>query len=127
MFGKGPIFKSFETTVSGNNDGSLNAVSPANLPHVDLFSDLTPAGSPDFRKENELSQEIKSDENIRHIEGEIEDSIPVKENKEKVLEYFNRKPEIDLVSAGHKNNSTKTIVKIVEFYSDNTYREYFPE
>jgi transcriptional regulator with XRE-family HTH domain len=127
MFGKGPIFKSIVTAVSGNIDGSLNAVSPGSLPHVDLFSDLTPAGSPDFHKENELSQEVKTDENIKPEDDGIADSIPAKENKEKVLEYLNRKPGTDLVNSGHKNNSTKSIVKIVEFYSDNTYKEYFPE
>jgi transcriptional regulator with XRE-family HTH domain len=127
MFGKGPIFKSPETAVIGNNDGSLNAVSPAGLPHVDLFSDLIPAVSPDFRKENELSKESELDVNIKPEDDEIVNSFPLKENKEKILELPERKSENTILNTGHKNNSTKTIVKIVEFYSDNTYREYFPE
>lgn len=127
MFGKGPIFKSIETAVSGNNDGSLNPIPSPVLPHVDLFSDLIPAGSPDFRKENELSQELNPDENIKPEEDAFEDTIPVKENKEKVLEYAGRKSEMTMMSSGQKNNPTRSIVKIVEFYSDNTYKEYFPE
>jgi hypothetical protein len=116
-----------ETASNSNNDGSLNAISSPALPHVDLFSNLIPAVSPDFRKENELSQELNSDETIKQEEDAIENTIPVKENKEKVLEYAGRKSEMAMVSSGHKNNSTKSIVKIVEFYSDNTYKEYFPE
>jgi len=127
MFGKGPIFKSIEKAFSTNNDGSLIAVPPGILPHVDLFSDLTPTGNLDFRKENELNKELELEENIKPEDNEIVNSFPLKENKEKILELPEKKSENTTVFSGHKNNSTKTIVKIVEFYSDNTYKEYFPE
>jgi hypothetical protein len=43
------------------------------------------------------------------------------------IEFPIRKIENTTVSSGHKESDTKTILKIVEFYSDNTYREFFPE
>jgi transcriptional regulator with XRE-family HTH domain len=129
MFGKGPIFKSGETAVKASIDGGLSAIPPVDLTHVDLFSELQPKKSPDFRKETDLSQDIKPEENSHQEE--------VGENAEKAQEQANKltsseepsyqKKENVMVSSWHTENDTKKIVKIVEFYSDHTYREFFPE
>jgi hypothetical protein len=41
-------------------------------------------------------------------------------------EFAVRINENEDVSSGHRKGATKAILKIVEFYSDNTYKEYFP-
>jgi len=126
MFGKGPIFKSPEAVMNGNNDGSLNPVQPLGLPHVDLFSELIPARSPDFRKENDLSPDQSSDEKAKNKDIEKESLFPTGEKREINLAYTGN-TENKSVSTGHTKNATKPVVKIVEFYSDNTFREYYPE
>ena len=127
MFGKGPIFKNPETGMNNNNDGSLNVVQPSSLPPVDLFSDLVPARSADFRKENDLNPDQNSDQKTKNNHIVRESSIPEEEKKEVNIGYTKVYPENITVSPGHKNSPAKPIVKIVEFYSDNTFREYFPE
>ena len=127
MFGKGPLFKSGETVVKVSNDDSLNAVSTVDLAHVDLFSELMPGKTIDFRKENDLSLEAKPEENTSMEITETENVVPLLKNKETTSEEipFRIKENIK-VDTGQKNTGTKTILKIVEFYSDNTYREFFP-
>jgi transcriptional regulator with XRE-family HTH domain len=128
MFGKGPLFKSNETIVKASNDDSLNSVQPVDLTHMDLFSELTPTNSADFRKENDFSQDAKPGENVYNKVPENEESDPKLKNNEPILsEYPIRKTENVIVNSGHKETCTKTILKIVEFYSDNTYKEFFPE
>jgi hypothetical protein len=127
MFGKGPIFKSPETGSNSNNDGSLNAIQPTTLPHVDLFSELVPARGVDFRTENDLNPDQNSDQKIKNRDTGKEYLFPAAEKKENNLGYTNGYPENRNANSGHKYNATKPIVKIVEFYSDNTFREYFPE
>ncbi len=128
MFGKGPLFKSSETAVKVNTDESLSAVQAVDLTHVDLFSELMPTKGIDFRKENDLSPEAKSEPNKNNEDDEIIDPAPSIKNKEQNSEEFlTRKTDNVVISSGHKENITKTILKIVEFYSDNTYREFFPE
>ena len=127
MFGKGPIFKNPDTVVNVNNDGQLNEVSPQISSHVDLFSQLVPEKSVDFRKEIDLSPESSHDENTKQTDTENLSKFNLIENKESSEEAYGGKPEIKKVISGNKNSSTKTILKIVEIYSDNTFREYFPE
>ena len=128
MFGKGPIFKHTETALKSSNDESLNAVPPDGLTNVDLFSGLSPAKSTHFRKEIELSDEEKSDENTQQEIKENEFAAPLLKNKEQVPSQFQvNKKGNGLVSFGGRETDTKTILKIVEFYSDNTYREFVPE
>ena len=127
MFGKGPIFKSPETVLNSNNDGQWNVVSPLVSPHVDLFSGLIPEKSADFHKENYLSPESNQDENAKYVDTENTAKLPLSENKENTPEPILGKPEIKMAVPGNKNNATKTIMKIVEIYLDNTFREYFPE
>lgn len=127
MFGKGPIFKSIETSVNGNIDGRLNAVQPPVLPHVDLFSDLSPAKGVDFLKENDLSEEQDQVENSKSETVENEIVLPLKEERDIKMDNLKGYTENRIDSSGNKKNSTKITLKIVEFYSDNTYREYFPE
>ena len=127
MFGKGPLFKGTETAVKVNNDESLSASATVDLTHVDLFSALIPAKSVDFRKENDLSQEAKPEENKKPEVSENENSAPLQKNKETVsAEWPTRKTEDEMISSRHNETDTRTILKIVEFYSDNTYREFFP-
>lgn len=124
MFGKGPIFKSPETIANGSNDRSSNVVHAPGLPPVDLFSDLFPAQGKEFHAEKDLSADINS--NVKYIEKEYESEPvdPIKNiDKDKTHDY----PEITTIKQVHKNGTAKPIVKIVEFYSDNTFREYFPE
>jgi len=128
MFGKGPLFKGAETAVYSSIDGQLNAVSSQVTPPVDLFSELNPTRSPDYRKENDLIPQLKPEGNPYQEEIASEaTSIPVKQNMEQDSESPTGKPENSMASSGHKYSHAKTLVKIVEFYSDNTYREYFPE
>jgi len=127
MFGKGPIFKSPETGVNINIDDSLNAVALSGLPPVDLFSELVPARSVDFRTENDLSTDQNSDQKTKNRDTGKESLFPPENKKENNIGYSNGYPENKTVSSGHKNNPAKPVVKIVEFYSDNTFREYFPE
>jgi transcriptional regulator with XRE-family HTH domain len=128
MFGKGPIFKHIETALKSSNDESLNVIQATDLTNVDLFSGLTPAKSIDYRKEIDLSDEVKSDENTLQNLKENEISSHLLTNEEQVQTEFQvEKKENESVSSRHKVTDTKTILKIVEFYSDNTYREFFPE
>jgi hypothetical protein len=128
MFGKGPIFKHIETALKPSNDESLNAIPTVDLTHVDLFSELTPGKSADFRKENDLSREVKPEENSNLEMQENEVPTPMLENKVKdSSEISVSKKDFVTVSSGHTKTDTKTILKIVEFYSDNTYRVFFPE
>ena len=128
MFGKGPIFKSNETPAKGSIDESLSTIPTVDLTHVDLFSELVPKKSVDFRKENDLSPEANSESNPKVEVRENEEIASLPKNKETVSEKLPvRKVENRLESSGHNETSKKTILKIVEFYSDNTYREFFQE
>jgi transcriptional regulator with XRE-family HTH domain len=128
MFGKGPLFKTNETTLNNNNDGDLSSVRQLDLAHVDLFTELVPAKSSDFRKENDLNSGEKPAENVKHEVVENEARVNEPKNPEKAsTEVELNKAENIMLSSGHREPSTKKIVKIVEFYSDNTYKEYFPE
>jgi transcriptional regulator with XRE-family HTH domain len=127
MFGKGPIFKGATTATNTNDDVGLNTVSPQNTPPVDLFSGLNTDSRPDFRSVNELSGEADTKE-IHREENKHNDSIsPSQEKIEPISNSLFERKENFAASSGHKNPSTKSIIKIVEFYSDNTYKEYFPE
>jgi len=127
MFGKGPIFKGHETAVNAADDGNLNAFSPLISPPVDLFSEINPGKPIDFGKQNDLSYEPVMNENAVHDKVMEMGSFPGKENNVAVPDSTFSKPEKRMETIGHKNTSTKTLLKIVEFYTDNTYREYFPD
>jgi transcriptional regulator with XRE-family HTH domain len=127
MFGKGPIFKSPETVENFNNGGQLNTISPQVSSHVDLFSELIPEKSTDFRKEKDLSPEPNQGENTKYVDTQNIIEHPLSEDKERSPETNFGKPEIKMAVSGNRNIATKTILKIVEIYSDNTFREYFPE
>ncbi|MEI8046395.1 MAG: helix-turn-helix transcriptional regulator [Bacteroidota bacterium] len=127
LFGKGPIFKGSETIVNANSDKTLSSVSPPVSAPVDLFSEFVPGTSPDFRKENNFIPEQTSDESIPK-DTIIEKTVLAEpENKNPVSDIPHQKQETETGNFFHSNHSTKTIVKIVEFYSDNTFREYYPE
>lgn len=128
MFGKGPLFKSGEKVVNPSNGDSLNTIPAVDLAHVDLFSELIPGKVADFRKENDLSQETKTEENTNQEIAENENAVPLFKNNETAsAEIPTRKSENIMVSTGQIETGTKTILKIVEFYSDSTYREFFPQ
>jgi transcriptional regulator with XRE-family HTH domain len=132
MFGKGPIFKSSESIANVSIDQRLSAVSSHNSPPVDLFSEVLPAQPTEFRTENELRNETQLTDNTKQDDTNNASSIPVIEKpviekREQEVIVPARQPENPVSSSGYKNTSTKSLVKIVEFYSDNTYREYFPE
>ena len=130
MFGKGPVFKGQESTVNTSSDADLSVNSPRFSPSVDLFSDLQPDKGTEFRKHDEIKIEAKQEENIpkaqemtmpsRALSEEIKASSPVHELP---IEDSEIKPD----RLRHKNSTTKTLIKIVEFYSDNSFREFFPE
>lgn len=126
MFGKGPIFKSNDTATNRNADAMLSAVSPQSIPPVDLFSTIPTEKGKEFRKENDFTLEVKkqvdSTEELREI-----DSLPKEETKKQMIDETASKTEAAIGIFGHKNSNTKTILKFVEFYSDNTFKEYFPE
>ena len=127
MFGKGPLFRSDDIAAKVNNDGSLNTNPTVDLTHVDLFSELMPAKAIDFSKENDLSLEAKPEKNPNLEITENEKLAPLIRNREMASEEIPvRKTENVMVSSRQKESGTKTILKIVEFYSDNTYKEFFP-
>ena len=127
MFGNGPIFKNPGTATNTNTDGHLPPVPAPVLPHVDLFSEVSPAKGTDYRQENDLSSELILNQNAENEDTKNEAVFPLKEKKQIAPEVTERKSESNMISSVNRNNPTKTILKIVEFYSDNTYREYFPD
>ena len=126
LFGKGPIFRSTETSTNTNNDAHLNEVRSHELPPVDLFSDLTSDKPTVFRTENDLKIQPDQEENSQTEFHETKFPEQDKESSGKKTEIISGIPEIKIMRQDYKNNSTKSILKIVEFYSDNTYREFFP-
>ncbi len=127
MFGKGPIFKEADIAPNNSNNEASGQFTTHNSPPVDLFSEINPGRSLDFRAENKLSPERNSDEIPKRDDIPKESAFSVKENKEQILDISMCKLENVPVRPVQKNTVTKSIVKIVEFYSDNTYKEYFPE
>lgn len=128
MFGKGPLFKGSNMAENTSKDRPLNAVLPAVSPPVDLFSALPPAGGTEFHKENDLITEpSRHPESIRQDGTPKTPSFPIEEKKGLVSDPAEVIPEREAVSPEKKLLPTKCILKIVEFYSDNTYREFFLE
>jgi len=127
MFGKGPIFKGIENASNSSNEEHFSVAPLQSSTHVDLFSELNPGNPVNFRKENDLSPEPVPEQNPQNEGSGKETFFPMKEKSESNPGYSISKPESKIASSEHKNSATKAIVKIVEFYSDNTYREYFPE
>ncbi len=127
MFGKGPLFKGSEMLSNNLENKLLNPVLPQTSPSVDLFSVLNPNEGTDYRKENDLKHEIKIIEPDENDTIKNSPPFPEPEKRDEFKEELKIKPEVEKLKLGHKNPSTKAILKIVEFYSDNTYREFFPE
>ena len=127
MFGKGPIFKSAETSLNPSNDGRLSTFQPQVSASVDLFSELIPAKGTEYARENELKTETVPDEKNDQPEKEIPVLNPMKDDRTGIITSSKIEPEAKPVSPEQKQNATKSIIKIVEFYSDNTYREFYPE
>jgi hypothetical protein len=92
-----------------------------------LFSVLNPDNGQEFRNHSTLILDENEDENVKAVDTQISPDISESEKKEALPVEKVQRQESILVRSGHKNSQTKTILKIVEFYSDNTYREYFPE
>jgi transcriptional regulator with XRE-family HTH domain len=126
LFGKGPIFRSTETATNVNNDVHLNTVHSQELPPVDLFSDLATDKPAVFRKENDFKSQLDPEENIKRDDHGNQFLASGKESFGLKSEIKNGIPETKIMRSENRNNSTKSILKIVEFYSDNTYREFFP-
>lgn len=127
MFGKGPLYKDGDLGLNPNNDGALTTIQPSIQPSMDLFSELTPGEPIDFRKENSLSQSPKSEDNPKPMGTEIVTPFPQNENRVNVPTHKTENQEQTQENSGNKKQATKVILKIVEFYSDNTYREFYPE
>jgi transcriptional regulator with XRE-family HTH domain len=128
MFGKGPLFKGAIIAENPNNDEALHTLVPSVSPPVDLFSALLPTMGTDFRKETDLSAEPRPAEIItRQVDTQKTPSFPTEEKKGLVSDHSELIPESEAVSPEKKLAPTKSILKIVEFYSDNTFREFFPE
>ncbi len=126
MFGKGPLFEGHEIASNVNNDKVLNNITTAVSANVDLFSGLTPAQAAEYRKENDLNPEQVQSEISKSVDIQNEASFPLKDRNENNESKAEDMPGIKMPVTGQKNGPAKTILKIVEFYSDNTYREYFP-
>ncbi|MFN8134532.1 MAG: helix-turn-helix transcriptional regulator [Bacteroidales bacterium] len=127
MFGKGPIFKSAETSLNPSSDGRLGSFQPQVSASVDLFSELIPAKGTEYARENELKTDTVLEEKNEQFEKEIPVLKPIEENRTGIITTPEIQPEEKPVYPGPKQSTTKTILKIVEFYSDNTYREFYPE
>lgn len=129
MFGKGPIFKPINAVPNPNNDAPSSMVQPSGLPPVDLFSELNPGKPIEYRKEIDLS-DVKhpEQENVTdEARNEKTPAIQFIENAGVSLMEPEKNTEVRQLQSEQKNNAAKTISKIVEFYSDNTFREFFPE
>jgi transcriptional regulator with XRE-family HTH domain len=127
MVGKGPLFKGAENTSNISVDALSNAGSTLNLPPVDLFSELNPGQRTEFRNENDLNPLSKPEDGTTNADAQKATLFTGNEKKEQILNYPLGNHENIKVTSGDENAPTKSILKIVEFYSDNTYKEYFPE
>ncbi len=130
LFGKGPLFKGAETIKNPSIDGQLSANTQRDLPPVDLFSAANVDMGTDSGKENELSTQTKPAEIMKQevLEKEIIEKdilLPNTSTTEAISDSPPGRPE-NVERYRHTNTLTRSIVKIVEFYSDNTFREYFP-
>ena len=125
LFGKGSMFKEGESAASKFEDRQLTDVIAPDLPSVDLFSVLKTDNSPVFSKDKALSEmpsaatpglfetlspNVVSGQILREKDSEPNRIRETAEEGRRILENING----------------KAIIKIVEFYSDNTYHEYFP-
>ncbi len=125
LFGKGSMFKEGESAARKFENRQLTDVKAPELPSVDLFSVLTTDNSPVFSKDKALS-EMPSDKTPGHL-----DTLSPNVVSGQVLRENNPEPTRirETAEDGRRvseNIKGRTIIKIVEFYSDNTYREYFP-
>lgn len=127
MLGKGPIFKGADSALNASNDEALKMDTSPVSGSVDLFSVLSSDSGKEFRSHNSSNTDEIPDELIKKDNTQ---NIPINSEPEKIEILPEEKilsQEYIPVRSGHKNSGTKTILKIVEFYSDNSYREYFPE
>lgn len=127
MLGKGPIFKGVDSAMNASNDEALKMDSIPVSGSVDLFSVLNPDSGQEFRSHSQLTQDENPGEISKKEDTQISPDISESEKLENLPEEKVHKHENIPVRSGHRNTTTKTILKIVEFYSDNSYREYFPE
>jgi len=127
MLGKGPIFKGADSALNASNDEALKMDTTPVSGSVDLFSVLNPDSGQEFRSHDTLIPDENQDDNSKNRDMQIDPEISVSETKEPSPEEKNHRQEYIPVRSGHKNSGTKTILKIVEFYTDNSFREYFPE
>ena len=88
---------------------------------------LNPNPNTDYLKENDLKQVPKIEE---FGKIDIKENPPGFSQKEK-MDEFKEEPiirsEPEKAKLGYTNPTAKSILKIVEFYSDNTFREFYPE
>jgi len=127
MLGKGPIFKGADSALNVSNDEALKMDSNTVSASVDLFSLFNPDNGQKFRNHDKLNLDENPDEISKKEDMQIPTDISESEKKESLPEEKAQRQEYIPVRSGHRNTQTKTILKIVEFYSDNSYREYFPE
>jgi transcriptional regulator with XRE-family HTH domain len=127
MLGKGPIFKGADSAPNASNDEALKMDTTPVSGSVDLFSVLNPDSGQKFRSHDKLIPDENQDDNSKSKDVQIDPEISVPDTKEPSPEEKNHRQEYIPVRSGHKNTCTKTILKIVEFYTDNSFREYFPE
>jgi transcriptional regulator with XRE-family HTH domain len=129
MFGKGPIFNSPDLLPKAINSETLSTVQPAISVGIDLFSAFIPDKDPDFNIQNNLSQERIDDQNefSKSEENESDNSVQPPFNFETAKSNTLISDKEQAISKSIKTKSTKSILKIVEFYSNNTYREFYPE
>lgn len=128
MLGKGPLFKVSEGVFNNLNDTPLHAQIMPSMPSVDLFSELNPVNTINFKAQNEQTDDSLPIHQSTKQEGmQKEDLFATKENKVAITENLVTDSVTQEVLTRSKSESTKSIIKIVEFYSDNTYKEYFPE
>jgi transcriptional regulator with XRE-family HTH domain len=130
LFGKGPIFGSENSAGNPNNTREITPQEPLIQGPVDLFSGMTVALPSDFEPQNALSDPDEK-------EGEEEEMLG------KPAERFSPdtiQTNVQTATAGRQADAVRIekdtapagrtparILKIVEFYRDGTFREFFPE
>jgi transcriptional regulator with XRE-family HTH domain len=128
MFGKGPLFKDQISDRNASNGEVLNAVPNPVQPPVDLFSEVISETHHENQKEIGLIRDQIPERKSNQVDFDDKSNSPDKEYKIGVEAKSTTLPtENKTESSGNKVNTTKILVKIVEFYSDNTFREFYPE
>lgn len=133
VFGKGPLFKDKKNSTETLSDTQSNDIKSRSSMLKDLFSGVATDIGKDYNMEKAIKPE--SDLNLEDvISKESSDTKPTSPESINQEAKTSPQPEKQIENIGkshdeyrHKILMKKSIQKIVEFYTDCTFREFFPE